>query len=59
MAELASNAREYDKAINFYKEGLAYDETYLPVWVTELSLMTFIKPRFVNSNKCENILQLY
>ena len=31
MAELASTAREYDKAINFYKEGLTYDETYVPV----------------------------
>ena len=32
MAELASNNREYEKAINFYKEGLTYDETYTPVW---------------------------
>lgn len=44
MAELASTAREYDKAINFYKEGLTYDETYVPVWsygiVTELGTFT-------------------
>ena len=33
MAELSSNAREYEKAINFYKEGLTYDETHLPVSV--------------------------
>ena len=31
MAELSTSAREYDKAINFYKEGLLYDETYIPV----------------------------
>ena len=33
MAELSTNAREYEKAINFYKEGLTYDETHLPVSV--------------------------
>ena len=33
MAELSTNAREYEKAINFYKEGLTYDETYVPVSV--------------------------
>ena len=32
MAELASNNKEYEKAINFYKESLAYDETYTQVW---------------------------
>ena len=31
MAELSITARDYAKAINFYKEGLTYDETYLPV----------------------------
>ena len=31
MAELSITARDYTKAINFYKEGLTYDETYLPV----------------------------
>ena len=31
MAELSTSAREYDKAINFYKEGLTYDDTHLPV----------------------------
>ena len=31
MAELSTTAREYEKAINFYKEGLTYDETHLPV----------------------------
>lgn len=45
MAELASTAREYDKAINFYKEGLTYDETYVPVWsygsVTEFNRNIF------------------
>lgn len=31
MAELSISGREYDKAINFYKEALTFDETYLPV----------------------------
>lgn len=38
MAELSTNAREYEKAINFYKEGLTYDETHLPVIVNVLKL---------------------
>lgn len=33
MAELSTNAREYEKAINFYKEGLTYDDTHIPVRV--------------------------
>ena len=33
MAELSTNAREYEKAINFYKEGLTYDDTHIPVSV--------------------------
>lgn len=33
MAELSTSAREYEKAINFYKEGLTYDDTHLPVSV--------------------------
>lgn len=31
MAELSTTAREFEKAINFYKEGLTYDETHVPV----------------------------
>lgn len=33
MAELSTNAREYEKAINFYKEGLTYDDTHILVRV--------------------------
>ena len=33
MAELSTNTREYEKAINFYKEGLTYDNTHIPVRV--------------------------
>ena len=34
MAELSTTAREFEKAINFYKEGLTYDETHVPVSIT-------------------------
>ena len=40
MAELSTNAREYEKAINFYKEGLTYDETHLPVIVNVLNVIS-------------------
>ncbi len=42
MAELSTNAREYEKAINFYKEGLTYDETHIPVSVNMLQLDSLV-----------------
>jgi len=36
MAELSTSAREYEKAINFYKEGLTYDDTHIPVRVEKV-----------------------
>ena len=31
MAEIHTTTRDYDKAIKSYKEGLAYDDTHIPV----------------------------
>ena len=31
MAEISTSVKDYDKAINCYKEGLSYDETHIPV----------------------------
>lgn len=36
MAELSTSTREYEKAINFYKEGLTYDDTHIPVRVEKV-----------------------
>lgn len=33
MVELFINVREYEKVINFYKEGLIYDDIYILVRV--------------------------
>jgi hypothetical protein len=31
MAEISASSRDYEKAINFYKEALAYDDTHKSV----------------------------
>lgn len=58
MAELASNAREYDKAINFYKEGLAYDETYLPAMLELARLYLTVDDLDSCQQQCVQLLKM-
>ena len=53
MAELSTNAREYEKAINFYKEGLTYDDTHIPVRPGSNAVFHVSQTQFNQLGSCE------
>ena len=58
---MSTNAREYEKAINFYKEGLTYDDTHIPVRVHRkdaLVMLVYCRVLFRNNSTLQHHLWL-
>ncbi|CAH3021819.1 unnamed protein product [Porites evermanni] len=58
MAELSITARDYAKAINFYKEGLTYDETYLPAMLQLARMYLTVDDLDACQQQCVQLLKM-
>ncbi|CAH3123731.1 unnamed protein product [Pocillopora meandrina] len=58
MAELSTTAREFEKAINFYKEGLTYDETHVPSMLALARLYLTVDDLDACQQQCVQLLKM-